>query len=207
MATQLKPVVNDNMRVWNAVCRTDPDYTKKVNQRGGFTAIAAQYQIMMATEQFGPIGEGWGYSALPPIFQNSMVIVPVKIWHGNRSNEFGPVYGCAEMFGKYPDHDAPKKATTDAITKGLSQLGFNADVFLGMYDDNKYIEAMRKEFAPASEKISDEQWLILTGLIEEVGANAGDVCKAYKAESLRDLTHQEFEHARGILSKRIKKEA
>jgi hypothetical protein len=36
---------------------------------------------------------------------------------------------------------------TDALTKGLSQLGFNADVFLGLYDDNKYVEAVRREFA------------------------------------------------------------
>lgn len=36
------------------------------------------------------------------------------------------------------DHDAPKKALTDAITKGLSYLGFCADVFLGEFDGNKY---------------------------------------------------------------------
>ena len=50
-----------NMKLWDAVSRTKPSHTTKVNQRGGFTAIAAQYQIMEATRQFGPIGEGWGY--------------------------------------------------------------------------------------------------------------------------------------------------
>ena len=51
---------NNNMELWQSVETTDPTYTKKVNQRGGFTAIGAQYQLMRATETFGPMGKGWG---------------------------------------------------------------------------------------------------------------------------------------------------
>ena len=50
----------DNMKLWKSVEVTDPKYTKKVNQRGGFTAIGAQYQLMRATDTFGPMGLGWG---------------------------------------------------------------------------------------------------------------------------------------------------
>jgi hypothetical protein len=135
------------MAIWDAVSRTNPANTKRVNQRGGFTAINAQSQIMEATRQFGPVGIGWGYECGEITRMDNMVIVPVTLWHGERANSFGPVFGCAEMFGQRVDHDAPKKAMTDAITKGLSQLGFNADVFLGLYDDNKYVEAARREFA------------------------------------------------------------
>ena len=59
--------MSDNLRIWNAVSKTNPAHTKKVNQRGGFTAIGAQYQILAATEQFGPIGIGWGYTTGAPI--------------------------------------------------------------------------------------------------------------------------------------------
>lgn len=135
--------MTDNLKVWNAVCETDPDHTKKVNQRGGFTAIDAHYQIKRATEQFGPVGIGWGYDAGEPIFQQQFVVVPVTLWHGDRANTYGPVFGCAEMFGNRPDADAPKKAGTDALTKLLSQLGFSADVFLGKFDDNKYVAELR----------------------------------------------------------------
>jgi hypothetical protein len=135
------------MAIWDAVSRTNPANTKRVNQRGGFTAINAQSQIMEATRQFGPVGVGWGYECGEITRMDNMVIVPVTLWHGARENSFGPVFGCAEMFGQRVDHDAPKKAMTDALTKGLSQLGFNADVFLGLYDDNKYVEAVRREFA------------------------------------------------------------
>ena len=140
--------MTDNLRIWSQVDKTDPAHTKKVTQRGGFTAISAAYQIMRATEVFGPIGEGWGYDAGSPIFQDALVIVPVTLWHGDRANVFGPMFGGAEWKnGTRLDSDAAKKATTDALTKLLSQLGFNADVFLGRFDDSKYVAEMVEEFA------------------------------------------------------------
>jgi len=141
--------MTDNLRIWSQVEKTDPNHTKNVNQRGGFTAISAAYQIKRATETFGPIGEGWGYDAGAPIFQDALVFVPVTLWHGERTNTFGPMFGGAEWkaSGGRTDSDALKKATTDALTKLLSQLGFNADVFLGLFDDNKYVAAMKAEFA------------------------------------------------------------
>ena len=66
-----------------------------------------------------------------------------------------------------------KKATTDALTKLLSRLGFNADVFLGLYDDNKYVEQVASEFAAAEKqsapKITDEQRTELMALCDSTG--------------------------------------
>lgn len=141
--------MTDNLALWKAVEKTDPAHTKRVNQRGGFTAISAHYQVMAATKQFGPIGIGWGYNNSDPILLGDVVTVGVTLWHGDRKNEFGPVWGGADLKtsgGKF-DSDAPKKAGTDGLTKALSQLGFNADVFLGRFDDNKYVEQMKREFA------------------------------------------------------------
>jgi hypothetical protein len=45
------------------------------------------------------------------------------------------------------DKDGPKKAITDAKTKALPELGFNADIFLGRFDDNKYLAEVEREFA------------------------------------------------------------
>jgi hypothetical protein len=144
--------MTDTMRIWDKVSKTNPANTKKVSQRGGFTSICAQSQIMEATRAFGPLGEGWGYSASLPIFHDNLVFVQVTLWHGARTNEFGPVTGGAEWKVKdRVDSDAAKKATTDAVTKLLSQLGFNADVFLGLFDDSKYVAEMEREFAPKPE--------------------------------------------------------
>ena len=43
------------------------------------------------------------------------------------------------------DDEAPKKAMTDALTKALSHLGTSADVFLGLHDNSKYVENLKKE--------------------------------------------------------------
>jgi hypothetical protein len=141
--------MSDNMKIWNAVKETDPAHVKTVQQRGGFSAIDAQYTIQRATEQFGAVGAGWGYDVVYDYkhLPNDvvMVVAYVTIWHGKPENKFGPIAGMNPILDgkKRVDDDAAKKALTDAITKGLSHLGFSADVFLGMYDDNKYIQAMR----------------------------------------------------------------
>ncbi len=44
------------------------------------------------------------------------------------------------------DDDAGKKAMTDALTKGLSHLGLSADVFLGLFEDNKYVAKVAAQF-------------------------------------------------------------
>lgn len=169
MATKLKTLgeqldeLPDTMRLWNAVCKTDPKHTKRVNQRGGFTAIDAQYQIMEATRQFGPVGEGWGYDVGEFQIVGPLIIVPVTLWHGNRNQTFGPILGCAEIAGQRHDRDAPKKAITDAITKGLSQLGFNADVFLGLFDDNKYVAQVTEEFRPTTGEPKPKERVKLDG--------------------------------------------
>jgi hypothetical protein len=71
------------------------------------------------------------------------------MWHEKRENKFS-VFGQASLLKtvkgvEKTDEDSVKKALTDAITKGLSYLGFNADVFLGKFDDNKYVQSLHDE--------------------------------------------------------------
>lgn len=187
----------ENMRIWDAVSKTNPANTKTVNQRGGFTAINANSQIMEATRQFGPIGIGWGYTNGDPIFQGNLVIVPVTLWHGDRSNTFGPVFGCEEWIVKERvDSDAPKKAGTDGLTKCLSQLGFNADVFLGLYDDQKYVQQIKAEFANKPEPLPASVQAMIEGL--RASAVQGEVAMAsYWKEHWPAIPH---EHRPAVLA-------
>ena len=36
---------------------------------------------------------------------------------------------------------------TDALTKAFSHLGVSADVFLGLFDNNKYVSDMKEKFS------------------------------------------------------------
>jgi hypothetical protein len=134
------------LELWNKVCKSDPKYLKKISFGArSFTAIDPQYQIRSATEQFGPVGIGWGWVStthfVPFANGDTAVVCDVSVWHGSRENIFGPFPGCRKFFDSKTgrtNEDAPKMAVTDALTKALSHIGFNADVFLGEMDGNKY---------------------------------------------------------------------
>ena len=97
------------------------------------------------TEQFGPVGVGWGWQSHTEIVQlsngDASILAHISVWHGEQMNMFGPFTGCRKFFdatkGRLAE-DAPKMAVTDGLTKALSHLGCNADVFLGEMDGNKY---------------------------------------------------------------------
>ena len=151
--------MSDNLRIWTAVSKTNPNNTKKVEFGRKFTSIDAHSQIQSATAQFGPVGIGWGYDvahSVLPIKKGEveylLCFADVTLWHTDRVNKYGPWRGAAELTAAKDqrlDDDAPKKAMTDALTKGLSHLGFNADVFMGLFDDNKYVQKVEAEFKNA----------------------------------------------------------
>jgi len=135
-----------NMNIWNNLAKSDPKYLKKISFGArSFTAIDPQYQVMKMTEQFGPVGEGWGWHSTTEIVNvsngDSAVLAHVTVWHGSLSNSFGAFTGCRKFFdaakGRMAE-DAPKMAVTDGLTKALSHIGCDADVFLGKMDGNKY---------------------------------------------------------------------
>lgn len=134
------------LNLWQKVEMTDPTHTKDASFGRKITAIDAYQQIKNFTEQFGACGVGWGYnSSIVPV-PTDVCVVSVQLWIKGEGSftEFGT---CEWHQGKAKrlDSDAPKKATTDGLTKAFSRLGFNADVFLGMFEDNKYIQQASQE--------------------------------------------------------------
>ena len=132
-----------NMSVWEKVSKSDPKFLKKVSFGArSFTSIDPMYQVREATRAFGPVGQGWGWGSDMEMITvangDIACIAHVTVWHGSKDNSFGPFTGCRTFYKKERiAEDAPKMAVTDGLTKALSHLGFNADVFLGEHD-NKY---------------------------------------------------------------------
>jgi len=75
--------------------------------------------------------------------------VSIQYFLDNKWYAFGPVSSVQSLAKKNGglDDEAPKKAMTDAMTKAFSHLGMSADVFLGMFENNKYVEDLKKEFS------------------------------------------------------------
>src|SRR5207249_9372453 len=79
--------------------------------------------------------------------------VRIKLWYvldGKRGEvtHYGQTqFAGRNKYGLFTDEEAPKKSLTDAMSKALSMLGFGADIHLGLYDDNKYVSSLRRQFA------------------------------------------------------------
>jgi len=164
-----------NLKLWDQVSATDPAYTRGFNSSDGFngTAVNPIYNIKKATECFGPLGIGWGYDVIDERYINGaplgfdgdgnmwgtviVHVLRISLWYmldGKRGE--CTHYGQTTFVGKgthgiYTDEDAPKKSLTDALGKCLSQLGFSADVYLGLYDDSKYVESVTERFKSKSD--------------------------------------------------------
>ncbi len=155
MATAKK---STHLDLWNKVSKTNPKYTRQVKYGArSFTTINAQYQVMVMTEQFGAIGEGWGVKDERfTVKVEGLLSYQAILWYKSGTNlcEYAINSSIATHNGSRLDDECYKKVTTDALTKGLSKLGIGADVFLGMYDDNRYVAQMEKEYAPKNQKAS-----------------------------------------------------
>ncbi|QAY93685.1 hypothetical protein [Pseudomonas sp. ACM7] len=164
--------MSTNMRIWSQVDKTDTRFTKDAKVGGQqITSLNGTAMIMKATEVFGPAGIGFGWKVLEERFDPG---VEVFIGEGDKRSSLGCTsnhtvriafwfvldgqrgeiesYGCTNYiykasYGMLTDGEAPKKSLTDAIKKALSSLGFSADVFLGMFDDRDYVQALQEEQA------------------------------------------------------------
>ncbi len=167
----------DNMRIWEALGKTDPAHTKQFTRAGGFkgTAIKPMWANKQMTEFFGPCGIGWGMTE--PIFQvvpagdEIMVYCTVSLWYADGRQLHNTAYGVggdkvlsqvllkddrgqkifdteAGRYKTYPqsDDEAFKKAYTDALSNAMKFIGVAADVHMGLFDDNKYVQQVRGEF-------------------------------------------------------------
>jgi hypothetical protein len=73
-------------------------------------------------------------------------------------------------------------------------------------DGNAAVKASQSRQS-APETISDAQWTALVQLVETTGTDAGKLCQAYNAASLKDFTPEQFSQAKAILEKRLKEKA
>jgi len=134
----------ENLKLWSLVEKTDPKYTKLVSYgQRRFTTIVAYYQIKMATQIWGSYGSTWGLKdselEITKIGNTDMAIYKAIFYYPKGSFEIRNSI-------KIADDEFLKKLETDTITKSLSRLGFNADVFMGRFDDSRYVESLKNEF-------------------------------------------------------------
>ena len=167
------PAASIGLEVWRQVQETHPDLTKSFS-KGGFqgTAVSPTYQAMRATQIFGPHGLGWGTEVINESYVEGGPLgfdkegrmlgreiihkVYLELWYiygGKRGSikQFGATtFVSKDAYGTISsDEDHAKKSITDATSKCLSLLGFSADVYMGKFDDDKYVAGLRAKMETA----------------------------------------------------------
>lgn len=150
--------MKDKKYIWDQVKKTDPRFTKKINKGfGEITTIDPMSQIMKMTEVFGPVGIGWTYRVNYTYHgmdntQTAVVFAEVSVAVHKVEDVFihyGPVCSVQKLYRKTGalDDEAPKKAMTDALTKAFSHLGLCSDVFMGKFDNSKYVSDLEEKYS------------------------------------------------------------
>lgn len=146
---------NKNLNLWNKVSRVPGEHLKPFNN-GKFagTAIKPLWFTKTMTEMFGPCGTGWFIDKpeyqLVDAGESKMVYCTLGVWVKDGQRVYGVGGDFAVRNGK-GDDEAFKKAYTDALTNALVKFGVAADVHMGLWDGNKYVEQKPEpETPPAS---------------------------------------------------------
>jgi hypothetical protein len=160
--------VNDNLALWERVRTPHPSACKAFNNgKFGGTAINATMTTRAATHEWGPIGLDWHVEfseeiidGRPFVIDGNLCFEKIHIAEAVVTYPVGDKKGSALGRGatylvRYndskntisSDDEAPKKSRTDALTNALKSLGFAADVHMGLWDDNKYVDAVKAEVA------------------------------------------------------------
>jgi len=132
---------DDKVKIWNYVSTTDPSHTKEVSFGARkFTTVDAYRQIEKATTIWGVFGGEWGVKDETfTVLGLKTVLYQATLFYTTPQGTRGttPIHSDDQLVKGQNDkynEDWSKKLATDALTKGLSKLGFNADIFTGQFD-------------------------------------------------------------------------
>lgn len=150
--------MENHLSIWEQVEKTNPKFTKETNLGGRkITSINPTFQIKNATQIFGMYGKGFGLENLKHEYKEfgttTLLILDCSFFYYIEDKKYSFELSGAIKIAyvskngvQILDEDAFKKIETDLTTKALSKLGFNADVFMGKYDDLKYMNDIVKDF-------------------------------------------------------------
>lgn len=204
--------MTDNLALWKAVEKTPPSQVKEITGKSyKGNSPKPHYLVHKATETFGPCGIGWGFTIEDERIEEGaggerMSIARVKVWYewngkrGEVEHIGGTSFSGIRASGKpFTDEDAPKKSVTDALIKALSMIGFAGDIFMGRYDDSKYIAELEDELRGPSPVLE----ALLTNMPTTSLADAKE-WKAKQDEAIKGLSDFEFQTFKVAWQKNLK---
>lgn len=180
-----------NLSLWELVEKTDPKQTTAITGKPYKGTSPKPYFIVHeATKVFGPCGIGWGFSIVSERVENGgkegdkLHIAHIRVWYewdgkrGEIEHVGQTMFSGTNKNGLYTDEDAPKKSVTDALIKALSMIGFAGDIFMGRYDDSKYVKELRNEFDDAGAPDTSELLFAAEATLRAAATEGSESLKA-----------------------------
>ena len=204
----------DNLLIYKQL-KEVPDTAKKKIGAGrlkGFTDINPMWRLKRLTEVFGVCGFGWKYEITEKRLEvgckdQISAFVTVKLYVKINDEWSAPIEGVGgssfttlESKGLYQSDECFKMALTDALGIAAKPLGLCADVYFEK-DITKHNSVESKE---DSELMSEEDFLSLQDWLSSTGTSEQALCKAFKVESLNQITKKQFPLAITALKNKAK---
>lgn len=195
-----------NMDLWKKVETTDPGHVKPANVSGQKrNTVKAIFQTEKATEVFGAQGQEWGIKPDSEVYQrinigDEVMLQYTAIMYYTFNGKVGEIPIAAAIMeagivkrGKPDqylriDNEAIKKVRTDAKTKGLSELGFNADIFKGYYDSPGYSDYASSVVGESLQEAQEQETIKEAEEYSEWKVKALDVYKELRTNKAIETT-------------------
>ncbi len=144
-------MTDNNMKIWDAVESTPQEFTKDARKgMHSFKSISPGYLMKKATEQFGPYGKGFGLKDSKfnwEMFEATGMVIHEAVFFFMIEGEESTFQISNSMYVKYTSkkgqgiivEEFAKKIETNTLSKAFSRLGIGGDVFMGMHDDQEYL--------------------------------------------------------------------
>lgn len=193
------------LKVWETP--TDPKHLKNVNSNGrSFSAIDSTYQFLQATELFcGAYGTTWGLNDLEYSYKTlgdtELLILKANFFYPGGQFELYNSIKLAYMTQGYQnkpgylkiDDEAFKKIETNTVSKALAKLGFSADVFMGKFEDNNYVQELNYAYADIpGKKIDSEKIREIQQLLKATNTNLQSLLQNYQVQHLGQLNETQY---------------
>ena len=204
------------MKIWEQVSRVPGEHLKPFD-KGTFkgTAIKPMWFIKTMTELAGPVGTGWDIGkpefATERAGEDLLVFctVGVSLFGSHQVYGVGGDYLYRAKSGR-SDDEAYKKAYTDALTNALVKLGVGADVHMGLWNGNKYVDEKPEDVNPkaadpAPQLLTREEARKLYKSLEAEMAKQSDLRSVAAWEKHRELEIAKLGDWKPYIDKAIEK--
>ncbi|MFY4808048.1 hypothetical protein ACOTVK_05740 [Aliarcobacter butzleri] len=195
----------DYLKIWDMP--TIPEQLKNVNSNGrNFSAIDSTSQFLQATKMFdGPYGITWGLKDLEYTYKSlsdtELLILKATFFFPGGEFVLHNSIKLAYMTQGYQnkpgylkvDDEAYKKIETNTVSKALAKLGFNADVFMGKFEDNNYVQELNYAYADIpGKKIDSEKVIEIQKLLKTTNTNLQSLLQNYQVQHLAQLNETQY---------------